>query len=156
VYLLVPGSLVPVEDEGYLITIVQAPAGASLEYTSDILKAAETLLLKQPEIAAVFSVGGFSFSGSAPNQGLMFTRLKDFAERRDPSQSLAAVLNRLRGQLMGIPGALVIPWRPVHSGVPSAFGGFQFRVLDQSGGDINALALRPRRRWRRPAMPPAR
>lgn len=140
VYQLVPGSFVPDEDEGYFITIVQAPAGASLEYTSDILKAAETLLLKQPEIAAVFSVGGFSFSGSAPNQGLMFTRLEDFAERRDPSQSLAAVLNRLRGQLMGIPGALVIPVAPPSIQGLSAFGGFQFRVLDQSGGDINALA----------------
>jgi HAE1 family hydrophobic/amphiphilic exporter-1 len=140
VYKMVPGSFVPEEDEGYFITIVQAPAGASLEYTSGILKSAEDVLLKQPEIAAVFSVGGFSFSGSAPNQGLMFTRLKDFAERRDPSQSLASVLNRLRGQLMGIPGALVIPVSPPAIQGLSTFGGFQFQILDQSGGDINGLA----------------
>jgi HAE1 family hydrophobic/amphiphilic exporter-1 len=140
VYSLVPTSFVPDEDEGYFITIVQAPAGASLEYTSDIMRSAENLLLKQPDIAAVFSVAGFSFSGSAPNQGLMFTRLKSFEERRDPSQSLSAVLNGLRGQLMGIPGALVIPVAPPSIQGLSAFGGFQFQVLDQTGGDISELA----------------
>jgi|SoiMethySBSTD1v2_1073268.scaffolds.fasta_scaffold34210_3 HAE1 family hydrophobic/amphiphilic exporter-1 len=141
VYRAVPSSFVPEEDEGYFITIVQAPAGASLEYTVDILKQAEAVVAKQPEVLALFSVAGFSFSGSAPNQGLMFARLKPYEERREPSHSLAAVLTRMRGQLLGgIPGALVIPVAPPAIQGLSTFGGFQFEVLDGSGGDIANLA----------------
>jgi len=141
IYRAVPSSFVPDEDEGYFITIIQAPAGASLEYTTNIAKQAEQVILAQPEVQATFSVAGFSFSGSAPNQGLMFSRLKDFKERPGPEQSLAAVLGRLRGQLMGgISGALVIPVAPPSIQGLSAFGGFQFQVLDGSGTDISNLA----------------
>jgi hypothetical protein len=77
VYRAVPGAFVPAEDEGYFITIVQAPSGASIEYTTNVMKEAEQILLKVPEVESVFSVAGFSFSGSAPNQGLIFTLLKN-------------------------------------------------------------------------------
>ena len=141
VYRAVPSSFVPEEDEGYFITIVQAPAGASLEYTTNILKQAEGIIRNQPEVMAVFSIAGFSFSGSAPNQGLLFSRLKPFEERRGADQSLAAVLNRVRGPMLGgITGALVIPVAPPAIQGLSTFGGFQFEVLDGSGGDIANLA----------------
>jgi hydrophobic/amphiphilic exporter-1 (mainly G- bacteria), HAE1 family len=141
VFRAVPSSFVPDEDEGYFITIIQGPPGASLEYTTNIARQAEAVIMRQEEVLAVFSVAGFSFSGSAPNQGLMFTRLKNYDERRDPSHSLAAVLNRLRGQLLGgIAGALVIPIAPPSIQGLSAFGGFQFEVLDGSGGPIENLA----------------
>ena len=78
----VPSSFVPEEDEGYFIAIIQAPSGSSLEYTTNIAKQAEQIIMKQPEVLAVFSVAGFSFSGSAPNQGLIFARLKPFEERK--------------------------------------------------------------------------
>ena len=77
IYRAVPARSCRTEDEGYFITIVQAPSGASLEYTTNIMKQAEAIYVKQPEIAAVFSVAGFSFSGAASNDGLMFARLKD-------------------------------------------------------------------------------
>ena len=141
VYQRVPTSFVPDEDEGYFITIIQAPAGSSLEYTVNIAKQAEAVIMKQPEVAGVFSVAGFSFSGSAPNQGLMFTKLKDYEERKEKEHSLSAVLARMQGMLLGgIPGALVIPVAPPAIQGLSAFGGFQFELLDQSGGDIGNLA----------------
>src|SRR5262249_12967565 len=108
VYRLVPGSFVPAEDEGYFLFILHAPAGASLEYTTNIASQAEAIIRTQPEVAAMFSVAGFSFSGAAPNQGLMFVRLKGFDERRDPNQALSAVLRRVSGPLFGIPGAIVV------------------------------------------------
>jgi HAE1 family hydrophobic/amphiphilic exporter-1 len=140
VYRAVPASFVPNEDEGYFITVMQAPAGASLEYTEGIARAAEAVMLQQPEILTAFSVAGFSFSGSAPNQGLMFVRLRPLEEREGPAHSLDAVIARIRGPLMGIPGAIVFPVAPPSIQGLSAFGGFQFQVLDQSGGDINQLA----------------
>jgi HAE1 family hydrophobic/amphiphilic exporter-1 len=139
VWRLVPSAFLPEEDEGYFITVLQAPAGASLEYTTEIAKQAEKVILAQPEIAGVFSVAGFSFGGSAPNNGLMFSRLKPLDERPGKDASLQAILGRIRGQLFGIPGALVIPFAPPPIQGFSAFGGFQFEVLDQSGGDIANL-----------------
>src|SRR5262249_53099613 len=52
---VVPSAFVPDEDEGYFISVVQAPAGASLGYTTDICKQAEAILFKDPDIAAAFS-----------------------------------------------------------------------------------------------------
>src|SRR4030095_2804437 len=112
VYRSVPSSFVPAEDEGYFITIVQAPSGASIEYTTNVMKEVEQIYGKQPEIIGVFSVAGFSFSGAASNNGLMFARLRPFDERKGAEHSLSSVINRVRGQAFGIPGALVIPVAP--------------------------------------------
>jgi HAE1 family hydrophobic/amphiphilic exporter-1 len=139
-YRTVPQAFVPVEDQGYFISIVQAPAGASLQYTGEIARQAEQILLKDPEVQGVFSVMGFSFSGAAPNQGLIFTSLKPFAEREGPAHSAQAVLNRIRASFAGISGANVFPTLPASIPGLGAFGGFEFQVLDQAGTDINALA----------------
>jgi len=136
----VPTAFVPEEDEGYFITVVQAPAGASLEYTDGIAKQVEKILYQDPDVASAFSVMGFSFSGAAPNNGLIFTSLKSYDERRRADQALSAVLNRLRGPLFGISGAIVVPFAPPAIQGLSVFGGFQFEVLDQTGGDIAGLA----------------
>jgi HAE1 family hydrophobic/amphiphilic exporter-1 len=139
-YRWVPQSFVPEEDQGWFITVVQAPAGSSLEYTSNVMKEVEQLLMKTPEVRTVFTVVGFSFGGAAPNQGIMFVPLKPFDEREGDEHRLQAVLNRLRGPLFGIQGALVIPFAPPAIEGINAFGGFTFEVLDQSGGDISRLA----------------
>jgi HAE1 family hydrophobic/amphiphilic exporter-1 len=136
----VPSAFVPDEDEGYFISVIQAPAGASLAYTTGIAKQAEAILFKDPDIRAAFSVVGFSFSGAAPNNGLIFTRLKDYDERRGREHSLATVLNRIRGPLLGITGGLVIPFAPPGIQGLSVFGGFQYQLLDQTGGEISRLA----------------
>jgi HAE1 family hydrophobic/amphiphilic exporter-1 len=136
----VPSAFVPDEDEGYFISIIQAPAGASLQYTTEIAKQAEAILFKDQDIQAAFSVAGFSFSGATPNNGLIFTRLKDYHERPGKQHSLAAVLNRVRGPMLAIPGALVIPFAPPGIQGLSTFGGFQYELLDQTGGDISRLA----------------
>ncbi|MDQ3348770.1 MAG: efflux RND transporter permease subunit, partial [Acidobacteriota bacterium] len=140
VYRSVPQAFVPAEDQGFFISIVQAPAGASLQYTGEIARQAEQILLKDPEIAGVFSVMGFSFSGAAPNQGLIFTSLKPFAEREGAEHSLQTVLGRVSAQFAGISGANVFATAPPSIPGLGAFGGFQFQVLDQAGTDINALA----------------
>ena len=141
VYTRLPQSFFPEEDAGYLMTIAQAPAGASLQYTANVMKEAEAILTKVPEVEAVFSVAGFSFAGSAPNQGLIFAKLKDFAERPGDEHRLQNILPRLRGQLFGIQNAFVIPFAPPSIQGLGAFGGFTFEVLDQGGGTANIQSL---------------
>ena len=141
VFRLVPSSFVPQEDEGYLMCIVQAPAGASLEYSTEIAKKAEAILQSDQDIAAVFSVMGFSFGGPAPNNGMIFARLKNYEERQGKAHSLQSVLARVSGPLFMIPGAIVAAFPPPSIQGLGAFGGFQFEVLDQTGtSDITQLA----------------
>jgi hydrophobic/amphiphilic exporter-1 (mainly G- bacteria), HAE1 family len=136
----VPQSFVPDEDQGYFLTQVQAPAGASLQYTAGIAQQAEQLFLKDPDVLAVFSVMGFSFSGAAPNQGIVFVRLKSFEDRPGAAHSAQTVLGRLMPRLQSIPGAIVVGFSPPSIPGLSRFGGFEFQVLDQSGSDISTLA----------------
>jgi HAE1 family hydrophobic/amphiphilic exporter-1 len=140
VYRVVPQAFIPEEDPGYFIIQVQGPAGASLEYTSNIARQAEGIILKDPDVLALFSVMGFSFSGAAPNQGLMFARLKPFEDRPGDAHSVQAVLGRISGPLFGLPGAIVVGFTPPSIQGLSRFGGFEFQVLDQSGTDITRLA----------------
>ena len=140
IYNAVPQAFVPEEDQGYFMVQVQAPAGASLEYTSDVARQAEQLILGDPDVLALFSVMGFSFSGAAPNQGIMFVRLKPFEERPGREHNLQAVLGRLSGQLFSVPGAIVVAFTPPSIPGLSRFGGFEFQVLDQGGAPIAELA----------------
>jgi HAE1 family hydrophobic/amphiphilic exporter-1 len=141
VYQSVPQAFIPEEDPGYFIVQIQAPPGASLEYTGGVARQAEQIIMKDPDILALFSVMGFSFTGASSNTGLMFVRLKQFADRRGSSHSLQAILGRISGPLFGLPGAIVVAFTPPSIPGLSRFGGFEFQVLDQGGGaDIGALA----------------
>ena len=140
VYQQVPQAFLPDEDQGYFIALIQGPEGASLQYTSEIGRQVEALLAKEPNIVSAFTVGGFSFTGASPNRGILFVRLKPFDERTEDEQSAQAVVGRLRGALAGISGAVVVPFLPPPIRGLGAFGGFQFEVLDQTGGPIENLA----------------
>jgi HAE1 family hydrophobic/amphiphilic exporter-1 len=141
VYTRVPQSFLPEEDAGWFMTLVQSPAGASLEYTSNSLREAEKVLMTTPEVASVFSIGGFSFAGNASNTGMIFSLLKPFEERQGDEQRLQGLLPRLQGQLFGIQSAMVFSFAPPAIFGLGAFGGFEMQVLDQTGsGDIQALA----------------
>jgi len=139
-YQKVPRSFIPEDDEGYLIVIVQAPQGASLEYTLEAMRKVEAAAANIPEVEGVFSVGGFSFSGSAPNRAIVFVPLKPFREREGSEHTAASVLNRLRGPLMSIPEALVIPFNPPAIQGLGQFGGFQFVLEDQGRNTLQAIA----------------
>jgi HAE1 family hydrophobic/amphiphilic exporter-1 len=140
VYRSVPQSFVPEEDQGYFIVQIQAPAGASLEYTGGVSRQAEQIILKDPDVMALFSVMGFSFSGASSNTGLMFVRLKPFDARKGDSHSLQAILGRISGPLFSLPGAIVVAFAPPSIPGLSRFGGFEFQVLDQTATDIGNLA----------------
>ena len=141
VYRTVPSAFLPDEDQGYFIIQIQSPEGASLEYTTNIGKQIEQVLRTEKDVAAAFNIGGFSFAGASPNRGLVFVRLKPYDERRNDDQSAQAIVARLRGPLIGgISGAIVVPFLPPPIRGLGTFGGFQFEVLDQTGGRIENLS----------------
>jgi hydrophobic/amphiphilic exporter-1 (mainly G- bacteria), HAE1 family len=139
VYNRVPTGFVPDEDQGYIFILIQAPPGASLDYTRDIVKKVEDMMKPVPEMSRVFAAVGFSFAGAAPNQGIVFAQLKDFAERKGDAHSVQAVVGQLFGQFSQITGALVIPFLPPSINGLGQFGGFTYELLDQTGGPIEDL-----------------
>src|ERR1700726_353317 len=140
VFTRVPRGFVPDEDQGYLIIVVQAPSGASLEYTKAIGKQVSDMLADVPESEGTFSVAGFSFSGSASNQGLIFVPLKPYSQRKGNAHTATAILNRVRPRMFGVSGAIVFPTLPPPIQGLGQFGGFQFVVQDQAAHKLEELA----------------
>src|SRR5215475_5927151 len=104
VFTHLPTGFVPDEDQGYFIVVVQAPSGASLEYTKQILGQVTRVVGQIPEAEGTFSVAGFSFAGAAANQGLMFVPLKPYSQRKGEQHTAKAIVNRVRPQLFGVQG----------------------------------------------------
>jgi HAE1 family hydrophobic/amphiphilic exporter-1 len=139
-YRLVPRGFIPEEDQGYLVIMIQTPQGASLEYTKAVASQVEATLAKVPEIDRAFTVVGFGVSGSAPNRAMTFVDLKDFRDRKGEEHSAEAVIERIRGPLMGIPGGLVIPFSPPAVEGASDIGGFTFELEDLGRNTVQNLA----------------
>lgn len=135
----VPRGFVPTEDDGYFMIAVQAPPGASLEYTAGICHQIEEILKRIPDVSDIFSAAGFSFSGSAPNRAFVFVNLKPFDERRGDAHSAESVINHVRGPLFGISGAIVVPFNPPAVQGLGQFGGFQLEVEDHGQSSLQEL-----------------
>jgi HAE1 family hydrophobic/amphiphilic exporter-1 len=140
VYRAVPSGFVPDEDQGYIIIAEQGPSGASLQETTAVTQQIEKLLSQQPEVADVFNVVGFSFLGPGSNRATVFAALKPFDQRKGNAHGAEAVLARLRGPLMGLRGAIVVPFMPPSIQGVGTFGGLQLEVEDRGGGPIGDLA----------------
>jgi len=140
VFTRVPTGFVPDEDQGYFIIVIQAPSGASLEYTKAIGKQVSDLLSDVSEAEGTFSVAGFSFAGSASNQGIIFVPLKPYEQRKGEEHTATAILNRVRPRLFSISGAIVFATLPPAINGLGQFGGFQFVVQDQGSHPLEELS----------------
>jgi HAE1 family hydrophobic/amphiphilic exporter-1 len=140
VFTRVPTGFVPDEDQGYFIIVIQAPSGASLEYTKAIGKQVSALLTDVSEAQGTFSIAGFSFAGAAANQGLIFVPLKPYSQRKGDAHTASAVLNRIRPRMFGVSGAIVFPTLPPPIQGLGQFGGFQFVVQDLASHKLEELA----------------
>jgi len=139
VFQKVPRGFVPNEDQEYFIVAVQAPAGASIEYTHGICQQISEILGKHSEVDGTFSVVGFSFSGNASNRAVVFVPLKGYAERKGEEHTADAVLARVRDPLTSISGAQVTPFAPPAVNGLGNFGGFQYELQDQGGHSLADL-----------------
>jgi HAE1 family hydrophobic/amphiphilic exporter-1 len=132
-YTTVPTAFLPDEDQGYFITILQGPQGVSLQYTSDVMSQVEQEILKLPEVVGTFAVGGFGFSGSTSNSGIIFTTLKPWGERPRPDQTVQAIIGNLQAKFFAIPEARVFAVNPPGIQGLGNFGGFTFQLQDRRG-----------------------
>jgi multidrug efflux pump len=139
VYLRLPTSFLPAEDQGNLIINVQLPPGATQERTRAAMEQVEGFILKQPEVQGMVGVLGFSFSGQGQNAALAFVTLKDWKERPNPENNAQALAGRAFGALMGVRDAFIFPLSPPPIPELGTASGFNFRLQDRAGLGHDAL-----------------
>jgi multidrug efflux pump len=139
IFTRMPNSFLPNEDQGYIIANIQLPPGATAERTSTILQRAEEYVMKQPEVADMVAVTGFSFSGQGQNMGLAFIPLKPWDERKDKGQGAQDLAGRLTGHLMGLRDAFIFVVSPPPIPELGRGAGFSFRLQDRGGNGHAAL-----------------
>lgn len=133
-----PGSFVPEEDQGILIVDVQGPPEASANRTIASLKQIEAIFKAEPAVENVFAVQGFSFSGNGPNSAIAFVTLKDWAVRPAGS-SVPEIAARVNAQLAGLKDATSYALSPPPIEGFGTTSGFSFRLQDRAGRGQKAL-----------------
>jgi HAE1 family hydrophobic/amphiphilic exporter-1/multidrug efflux pump len=134
---MIPPSFLPDEDQGYFITIVQLPDGASKQRTDAVLDKVEKYFLSVPAIHSTDAMSGlnFVFNTRGPNGATMFLPLKHWDER-GPHEHVQALIGAAYGEFAKIPEALILAFNaPAIRGL-GATGGFSIQVQDPSGGDF--------------------
>jgi multidrug efflux pump len=134
-FLELPTSFLPDEDQGMLFTMVQLPAGATQERTIDVLKKVEHHYLEEQKdaVKSMFTVAGFSFAGRGQNMGMAFIMLKDWDERKRPDLKVKGVVGKAMMALSQIKEAFVFPFAPPAVMEMGNASGFDFQLQDRSG-----------------------
>ncbi|MDB6446949.1 MULTISPECIES: efflux RND transporter permease subunit [unclassified Pseudomonas] len=127
-----PSSFLPVEDQGYTITDIQLPPGASKNRTVQVVEQIESHNAGEPGVGDSTVILGFSFSGSGQNAALAFTTLKDWSDRGsdDSASSIAERANQAFGRIKDAVAFAVLP--PPVDGLGTS-SGFEFRLQDRGG-----------------------
>ena len=135
---IIPGSFVPAEDQGYLISALMLPDGATIKRTQQTGAGMREMISQDPAVRHVFVVSGFDLigGGNKPNAGTIFIPLKDWKERDAKAQDLAG---KFMGMGMMQPDGMALVFNPPPiMGLGSA-GGFEVYVQNRLDGDAKKL-----------------
>jgi hydrophobe/amphiphile efflux-1 (HAE1) family protein len=140
-FVRVPRSFLPDEDQGILFVQVSAPPGAASELTQRALNEARDYFLKDEAsiVSGVFTVNGFSFGGHGQNAGLVFVRLKDWSDRPGAKNSVFALAARANQRFHQMQGAIVVAFAPPAALELGNATGFDFELEDR--GNVGHATL---------------
>ncbi|MDO1584893.1 multidrug efflux RND transporter permease subunit [Rhizobium oryzicola] len=138
VFVQIPSSFVPNEDQGFLLVDIQAPSEASANRTLASVKQIETIFKGEEAVKDVFAVQGFSFSGNGPNAALAFVTLKDWS-LRGKGNSVDEIAQRANMQLFALKDATSFALSPPPIEGFGTTNGFSFRLQDRGGKGQAAL-----------------
>jgi len=138
----IPGSFLPEEDQGYFITIVQLPDGASLTRTTEVLSRVESYFQSIGAVHSTDTLAGqnFVFGTRGTNQATMFIPLHHWDMRKDANEQVPGLIAAAFQEFAKIPEALILAFNaPSIRGLGST-GGFSLQLQDPSGGDFSEFA----------------
>ncbi|EBF7945596.1 efflux RND transporter permease subunit [Salmonella enterica] len=140
-FLRLPTSFLPEEDQGVFLTMIQLPSGATQERTQKVLDQVTHYYLnnEKANVESVFTVNGFSFSGQGQNSGMAFVSLKPWEERNGEENSVEAVIARATRAFSQIRDGLVFPFNMPAIVELGTATGFDFELIDQGGLGHDAL-----------------
>ncbi|MFA7261309.1 MAG: efflux RND transporter permease subunit, partial [Aeromonas bestiarum] len=144
-FMRMPTSFLPEEDQGVIMSMVQLPVGATKQRTEVVLADMRDYFLKNEKdnVEAVLTVAGFSFAGSGQNSGMAFIKLKDWKERDTPERSANAIIGRAMGYLFSIKEAQVFAFNLPPIPELGTATGFDFYLQDRGGlGHEKLMAAR--------------
>lgn len=133
-FVRLPGSFLPDEDQGVFLTMAQLPAGATQERTQKVLDEVNKYYMENEKdnVKSVFTVNGFGFAGRGQNTGLAFVSLKDWDERPGEENKVPAIAARASGHFAQIKDAMVFAFNlPAIVELGTATG-FDFQLIDQA------------------------
>ena len=134
-FVRLPSSFLPDEDQGVFLSMAQLPAGASQERTQKVLdEMTDYYLTKEKNnVESVFAVNGFGFAGRGQNTGIAFVSLKDWSERPGSENKVEAITGRAMARFSQIKDAMVFAFNlPAIVELGTATG-FDFQLIDQGG-----------------------
>jgi HAE1 family hydrophobic/amphiphilic exporter-1/multidrug efflux pump len=139
---IIPHSFLPEEDQGYFISVVQLPDGASKERTSEVVRKLEQYYLSIPQIHSTDALIGqnFVFGTRGSNTATMFTPLHLWDQREGPGGHVKALIGAAYREFAKIPEALILAFNAPSIRGLGATGGFSLQVQDPSGGDFRKFA----------------
>lgn len=140
-FLRLPTSFLPEEDQGVFLTMIQLPSGATQERTQKVLDQVTHYYLnnEKANVESVFTVNGFSFSGQGQNSGMAFVSLKPWEERSGEKNSVEAVIARATRAFSQIRDGLEFPFNMPAIVELGTATGFDFELIDQGGLGHDAL-----------------
>jgi multidrug efflux pump len=133
-FVRLPTSFLPEEDQGVFLTMAQLPAGATQERTQKVLDEVTHYYLtkEKANVNSVFTVNGFGFAGRGQNTGIAFVSLKDWSQRSGEENKVAAITGRAMGEFSKIKDAMVFAFNlPAIVELGTATG-FDFELIDQA------------------------
>ncbi|GGY53631.1 efflux RND transporter permease subunit [Pseudoduganella albidiflava] len=141
VFMRLPTSFLPEEDQGVLFTQIQLPTGATQERTLKTIEKVEDYFMNQEKanVASVFAVAGFSFGGNGQNTGIAFVRMKDWSERSGDENKVSAIAGRAMGALMQLRDSMVFSFAPPAVIELGNASGFDLQLQDVGGVGHTAL-----------------
>jgi multidrug efflux pump len=134
-----PGSFLPQEDQGYLITVIQAPPGSTRERTNEAITQVEDFYRQQPQVESYVMVRGFSFFGLGQSNAIAFVSLKSWDERKGKENNADTIAGKALGALMAIKEAFVFTLNPPSIPELGVASGFTFKLQDRAGLGYPAL-----------------
>jgi multidrug efflux pump len=141
VFMRLPTSFLPEEDQGVLFSQIQLPTGATQERTLKVIEKVENHFINDEKdaVASVFAVAGFSFSGNGQNSGIAFVRMKDWSERPGAANRVNAIVGRAMGKFSQIKDAMVFAFAPPAVLELGNASGFDLQLQDIGGVGHDAL-----------------
>lgn len=137
----VPPGFVPAQDKQYLVGFAQLPDGATLDRTEEVIRRMTEITLAQPGVASAVAFPGLSIAGfsNSSNAGIVFSVLKPFEERTDPSLSAGAIAGALNQKYAAIKDAFIAMFPPPPVQGLGVVGGFKMQLEDRAGRGYEAL-----------------